>query len=67
MSVVLAREFRTDVIAALDQRHFRSIRPLTPHSAFRLLPADVPWSGEGPPAQQQSAGVGTLRGGGVIT
>ena len=42
MNVVLAREFRTDVIATLDHRHFRIIRPLTPHSAFRLLPADVP-------------------------
>jgi len=42
MNAVLAREFRTDVIASLDHRHFRVVRPLTPHSAFRLLPADVP-------------------------
>jgi predicted nucleic acid-binding protein len=42
MNAVLAREFRTDVIATMDHRHFRVIRPLTPHSAFRLLPADVP-------------------------
>jgi uncharacterized protein len=42
MNVVLAREFRTDVIATLDHRHFRVIRPLTPHTAFRILPADVP-------------------------
>jgi predicted nucleic acid-binding protein len=42
MNVVLAREFRTDVIATFDHRHFRVIRPLTPHSSFRLLPADVP-------------------------
>ena len=42
MNAVLAREFRTDVIATLDHRHFRVIRPLSPHSAFRLLPADVP-------------------------
>jgi hypothetical protein len=35
-------EFRTDVIATLDQRHFRMIRPLTRHDAFRLLPHDVP-------------------------
>jgi uncharacterized protein len=41
MNVVLAREFRTDVIATLDHRHFRVIRPLTRHSAFRLLPADL--------------------------
>jgi uncharacterized protein len=42
MNAVLAREFRTEVIATLDHRHFRVIRPLTPHSAFRLLPADIP-------------------------
>ena len=42
MNVVLAREFRTDVIATFNYRHFRVIRPLTPHSAFRLLPADAP-------------------------
>jgi len=41
VNVVLAREFRTDVIATFDQRHFRTIRPLTPHSHFRLLPDDV--------------------------
>jgi len=41
MNVVLAREFRTDVIATLDRRHFRMIRPLTRHDAFRLLPDDV--------------------------
>jgi hypothetical protein len=29
-------------IAILDHRYFRVIRPLTPHSAFRLLPADIP-------------------------
>lgn len=42
MNVVLAREYRTDVIATLDYRHFRAIRPLTRHSVFRLLPDDVP-------------------------
>lgn len=41
MNVVLAREFRTDVIATLDYRHFRTIRPLTRHDAFRLLPDDI--------------------------
>lgn len=45
MNVVLAREFRTDVIATLDYRHFRAIRPLTRHDAFRLLPDDVSASG----------------------
>jgi uncharacterized protein len=42
MNVVLAREFRTDVIATFDHRNFRVIRPLTPHSSFRLLPDDLP-------------------------
>jgi len=42
MNVVLAGEFRTDIIATFDQRHFRMIRPLTPHSSFRLLPDDLP-------------------------
>ncbi len=41
MNVVLAREFRTDVIATLDYRHYRMIRPLTAHDAFRLLPEDI--------------------------
>jgi len=41
MNMVLAREFRTDVIATLDYRHFRMVRPLTPHDAFRLLPDDI--------------------------
>ena len=46
MNVVLAREFRTDVIATLDRRHFPMLRPLTKHDAFRLLPDDIPekWS-----------------------
>ena len=42
MNVVLAREFRTDVIATLDRRHFRMLRPMTKHDVFRLLPDDVP-------------------------
>jgi uncharacterized protein len=42
MNIVLAREFRTDIVATFDHRHFRMIRPLTPHSSFRLLPDDVP-------------------------
>jgi uncharacterized protein len=42
MNVVLAQGFLTDVIATLDHRHFRVIRPLTRHGAFRLLPDDVP-------------------------
>ncbi len=42
MNAALARDLRTDVIATLDRRHFRVIRPLTPHDAFRLLPDDFP-------------------------
>lgn len=42
VNVVLAYENRTDVIATLDRRHFRMIRPLTSHDSFRLLPDDVP-------------------------
>lgn len=41
MNVVLAREFRTDLIATLDYRHFRMIRPLTRHDVFRLRPDDI--------------------------
>jgi hypothetical protein len=28
-------------MATLNYRHFRMIRPLTRHDAFRLLPADM--------------------------
>lgn len=42
INVVLAHRFSTDVIATLDRRHFRMIRPLTRHDSFRLLPEDVP-------------------------
>jgi predicted nucleic acid-binding protein len=41
VNVALAAEFRTDVIFAVDRRHFRAIRPLTDHAAFRLLPDDL--------------------------
>ena len=30
----------TLIIAMLDERHFRAVRPLTAETAFRLLPAD---------------------------
>lgn len=42
MNVVIAREFRTNAIATLDLRHFRMIRPLTPHDSFQILPIDDP-------------------------
>lgn len=41
MNTVMAREFRTDAIFTIDRRHFRTIRPLTSHSAYRLLPDDL--------------------------
>jgi predicted nucleic acid-binding protein len=40
VNVVLAAEYETDCILTLDRRDFRAIRPLTQHSAFRLLPDD---------------------------
>lgn len=41
VAVVLAAEYRTDVVLTLDRRDFRAIRPLTGHGAFRLLPDDL--------------------------
>ncbi len=41
MNVVLAREFRTPSVLTLDVKHFRTVRPLTAHTAFRLLPLDL--------------------------
>lgn len=38
VNVALAAEFRTDAVLTLDRRHFRTVRPLTGHQAFRLLP-----------------------------
>ncbi|MER6752457.1 MULTISPECIES: PIN domain-containing protein [Streptomyces] len=40
MNVVMAAEYHTDAILTLDRRHFRMVRPLTGHSAFRLWPDD---------------------------
>ena len=40
-AVVLAAEYRTDVVLTLDRRDFRAVRPLTGHAAFRLLPDDL--------------------------
>ena len=39
MNVALAAAYRTDAMLTTD-RHFRMIRPLTGHPAFRLLPDD---------------------------
>ncbi|RBM22121.1 PIN domain-containing protein [Streptomyces sp. PT12] len=40
MNVALAAAYRTDSMFTTD-RHFRMIRPLTGHPAFRLLPDDL--------------------------
>lgn len=40
MNVVMAAEYHTDAILTLDRRHFRRVRPLTGHAAFRLWPDD---------------------------
>jgi predicted nucleic acid-binding protein len=39
--VALAERLKTVDIATLDERHFRSVRPLTAGKAFRLLPTDL--------------------------
>jgi predicted nucleic acid-binding protein len=38
--VALAQQLDTIDIATLDERHFRTLRPLSGADAFRLLPAD---------------------------
>lgn len=38
---VLAREYATDAVLTLDRKDFRTIRPLSGHAAFRLLPDDL--------------------------
>jgi uncharacterized protein len=40
MNVALAAAYRTAWIFNTDQ-HFRMMRPLTGHAAFRLLPEDL--------------------------
>ncbi|MFD3512019.1 PIN domain-containing protein [Streptomyces sp. NPDC058657] len=40
MNVALAAAYGTDVMFTTD-RHFRMVRPLTGHKAFRLLPDDL--------------------------
>jgi predicted nucleic acid-binding protein len=39
--VALAEHLETTRIVTLDQRHFRTLRPLTGEGAFTLLPADA--------------------------
>lgn len=38
--VALAQRLKTTVIATVDERHFRAVRPLAGAKAFRLLPWD---------------------------
>jgi predicted nucleic acid-binding protein len=40
--MALAAECRTPAVLTLDRRDFRTIRPLTPHDAFLVLPDDEP-------------------------
>jgi predicted nucleic acid-binding protein len=42
VNVALAADYETDAELTLDRRDFRTIRPLTRHKAFRLLPDDLP-------------------------
>ncbi|MDT0308424.1 PIN domain-containing protein [Streptomyces sp. DSM 44917] len=42
VNVALAADYDTDAVLPLDRRDFRTIRPLTRHKAFRLLPDDLP-------------------------
>lgn len=41
VSVVLASEYDTDAVLTLDREDFRALRPLSSHTAFRLLPDDL--------------------------
>jgi len=40
VNIAIAAEHQTNVILSLDRRDFRAVRPLTGHTAFRLLPDD---------------------------
>jgi predicted nucleic acid-binding protein len=41
VNVVLAEAYETAAVLTLDRRDFRTIRPLTEHDSFRLLPDDL--------------------------
>ncbi|QEU93374.1 PIN domain-containing protein [Streptomyces kanamyceticus] len=41
VSVALASEYDTDAVLTLDREDFRALRPLSGHTAFRLLPEDL--------------------------
>ncbi|MDT3397476.1 PIN domain-containing protein [Streptomyces sp. B1866] len=38
---VTAREYATDAVLTLDRKDFRTIRPLSGHVAYRVLPDDL--------------------------
>ncbi len=40
VNVAIAARYRTNRILTLDRRDFRTIRPLTEHAAFHVLPDD---------------------------
>jgi predicted nucleic acid-binding protein len=40
LNAVIMEEFETNYILTLDRRDFRSIKPLTEHAVFHLLPDD---------------------------
>ncbi|RMI43749.1 PIN domain-containing protein [Streptomyces triticirhizae] len=42
VNVALATDYDTDAVLTLDRRDFRTVRPLSRHKAFRLLPDDLP-------------------------
>lgn len=39
--LALAARLGTTRVATLDERHFRTVKPLTGEAAFALLPADA--------------------------
>lgn len=41
VNVVLAEAYETAVVLTLDRRDFRTVRPLTEHEGFLLLPDDL--------------------------
>lgn len=41
VNVALAEQYETDTVLTLDRRDFRATRPLSGHSAFRVLPDDL--------------------------
>ncbi|MEU8569159.1 PIN domain-containing protein [Streptomyces pathocidini] len=38
---VVAKEYATNAVLTLDRKDFRTMRPLSGHTAFRLLPDDL--------------------------